>query len=78
MEKRALEHRKIDRTKTIEKTRQNSYLNTVIEAKLAEIESRFKSSEEQEVENNIMFEREMMENYYQAQIYEETEMENQI
>ena len=69
VEKRSQEHRKIDRSKTIETMRQNNYLNTVIESKLAEIESRFldENCEEQMEEKLIANEQEAMEAYHKYQ-----------
>jgi len=69
VEKRSQEHRKIDRSKTIQTMRENNYLNTVIESKLAEIESRFldENWEEHLEENLIINEQEMMEIYYKTQ-----------
>lgn len=50
-----LQHRKNDRFNSLEKTRQNNYLNAVIEAKLEEVESRFKDGSEENMSRMIEY-----------------------
>jgi len=54
MEKRTLEQRKIDRIRSIEKTRQDAYLNSVIEAKLQECQQRYFEEDQPENEETLI------------------------